>query len=65
MYTKVQLMDTLWSGRCMLVNYSRPLRKGASVRLSLEPSHIIFRFTTHFISDMDLSTAAMDNSFDR
>ena len=62
---EVKLMSTLDAGGCMLVNYTKPVRKGASVSLSFEPSEKLIEFTVIFLDEHNMPPAALDALFGR
>ncbi len=62
---QVILMDTMLVGRCLLVNYTKPVKKGASVSLYFEPSSVLVEFAAYFLDDYDMPAAALDAFFGR
>ncbi len=58
-------MDTLMSGRCLLFNYTSPVRKGASLSLHFRPSEKLEAFSAYFLDDDNIATAALDANFKR
>ena len=65
-YVKVTVMDNLQFGRCLLVNYTTPAKKGASISLYFEnPSPDLVEFAAQFIDEVDLPAAALDRLFTR
>ncbi len=62
---KVTLMDTLAVGRCLLVNYTKPVRKGAAVSLRFDPAPDAVEFSARFLDDYDMAAASLGGFYSR